>query len=561
VTDSGGAPEPVRVPVLVVGAGPVGLALAGDLGWRGVASLVVERGDGSIFQPKMDMVGVRTMEFCRRWQIVDEVLASPYPLDYPQDNVYVTSVTGYELGREAVPSYAASPPLSQSPERRHRCPQDMFDPILRGFATSTQHVDYRYLTELVNIVARGQGLEASLREVQTGREHAVFADFIVGCDGAGSRVREIMDTAMSGKGSLTYTTNIIFRSAQLADLHDKGLPYRFIVVGPEGPWATIVAINGADRWRMSIIGDDQPRLLSQSEIDAAICRAVGTHFCYDILSVVPWVRRELVADRYRRGSIFIAGDAAHVMSPTGGFGMNTGIGDAVDLSWKIAAVLEGWGGSSLLDSYQEERRPVAIRNMTESSRNLARMLSPRLEPPGVELIADTPEGSRLRSDFGNQFTQIMKPEWHTVGVHLGYRYDDSSICIPDGSPAPPMETMTYAQTARPGARAPHCWMRDGRSTLDLFGREFVLLRLSRGAPTGATLATAADEAGVPLSIVNQEDPEIAAIYGRNLVLVRPDGHVAWRSDDDPAIPSEVIAIITGRAWRTDGRPRRRLPDA
>jgi 2-polyprenyl-6-methoxyphenol hydroxylase-like FAD-dependent oxidoreductase len=512
--------------------------------------MVVEQGDGSIYQPKMDMVGVRTMEFCRRWQIVNEVLASPYPLDYPQDNVYVTSVTGYELGREAVPSYASSPLLPQSPERRHRCPQDMFDPILRRFATSTRQVEYRSLNELVNIVECGQGVEASLREIQTGREYVVYADFIVGCDGATSRVRELMGTTMSGKGALTYTTNIIFRSAELARLHDKGLLYRFIAIGPEGPWATIVAINGADRWRMSIIGDDQPRQPSPAEIDKAIYRAVGTHFCYEILSVVPWVRRELVADRYRKGPIFIAGDAAHVMSPTGGFGMNTGIGDAVDLSWKLAAVLDGWGGSGLLDSYEEERRPVAIRNMTESSRNLARMLSARLEPPGAGLIAATPEGSRLRTDFGNEFTKIMKPEWHTLGVHLGYRYDDSSICIPDGSSAPPMETMTYVQTARPGARAPHCWLKDGRSTLDLFGRAFVLLRLGRGTATGASLATAANEAGVPLSIVDQEDPEIAAIYGRNLVLVRPDGHVAWRSDDDPSNPSELIAIITGRASRT-----------
>jgi 2-polyprenyl-6-methoxyphenol hydroxylase-like FAD-dependent oxidoreductase len=534
-----------RYPVLVVGAGPVGLALAGDLGWRGIGSAVIERGDGSIYQPKMDMVGVRTMEFCRRWGIVDWVEGSPYPRDYPQDNVYVTSVVGYELGREPVPSYATAKNPPQSPQRRHRCPQDMFDPILRRFAAASGRSDLRYLTELVEIDQHDDFVEARLRRVDTGEEEVVSADFLVGCDGASSRVREIMGTTMSGKGALTYTTNVIFRSAELPRLHDKGLVYRFIVIGPEGTWATLVAINGGDRWRLSIIGDDQPRTLDGAEIDAAVKRVVGTEFGYEILSVVPWVRKELVADQYSKGRLFIAGDAAHVMSPTGGFGMNTGIGDAVDLSWKLAAVLEGWGGRGLLDSYGPERRPVAVRNMTESSGNLARMLSPRLDPPGAVLSDPTPTGDRARSEFGERFSETMKREWHTVGAHLGYRYDESPICAYDGTQAPPMEIMTYEQTARPGARAPHVWLGDGFSTLDLFGRGFVLLRLGGDAPSAGGLMTAAEQAGVPVEVVSVPDLPVLEAYGRKLVLVRPDGHVAWRSDTEPADPGALVRCVTG----------------
>jgi 2-polyprenyl-6-methoxyphenol hydroxylase-like FAD-dependent oxidoreductase len=534
-----------RYPVVVVGAGPVGLALAGDLGWRGVDCLLIEKGDGSIFQPKMDMVGVRTMEFCRRWGIVDQVEGSPYPTNYPQDNVYVTSVVGYELGREPVPSYASATNPSQSPQRRHRCPQDMFDPILRRFATATPHVDLRYRVELLSIAEHDDHVEAVVRDSDTGREEPVSADYLVGCDGASSTVREITGTTMSGKGALTYTTNIIFRSAELSHLHDKGLLYRFIIIGPEGTWATIVAINGGDRWRMSIIGDEQPRSLDGPEIDAAIRRAVGVEFEYEVLSVVPWVRRELVADHYSTGRLFIAGDAAHVMSPTGGFGMNTGIGDAVDLSWKLAAVLDGWGDTGLLATYGPERRPVAARNMSESSGNLARMLSPRLDPPGHLLIDPTLDGDRFRAEFGRQFAQIMKREWHTIGIHLGYRYDGSEICVPDGTEAPPMETMTYEQIARPGARAPHVWLEDGRSTLDLFGRGFVLLRLGVAAPAGTSIAHAAEAAGVPLEVIRLTDPAAVEAYGRRLVLVRPDGHVAWRDDDEPDDAHFIVETVRG----------------
>jgi 2-polyprenyl-6-methoxyphenol hydroxylase-like FAD-dependent oxidoreductase len=534
-----------RTPVLIVGAGPVGLALVGELGWRGVACTLIEKTDGSIEQPKMDIVGPRTMEFCRRWGIADWVRDAPYPGDYPQDCVYVTSLDGYELGRERFPGRAQEKLPPQSPQKRERVPQDMFDPILQRFVRGFPRVRLSYRTELVAFAEAADGVTAQLRDAATGATREISADYLVGADGGASLVRERAGITMSGNPALTYTTNVMFRCADFPALHDKGRAYRFIFIGPQGTWLTIVAINGDDRFRMSIVGSADKVTHSEADIRAALRRAVGRDFDYEILSVMHWVRRELVADSYGTERVFIAGDAAHLMSPTGGFGMNTGIQDAVDLGWKLAAAVRGWAGSSLLRSYESERRPVAVRNVTEASSNLSRMLSTRRRLPPPEIFQAGPAGDAAREDYGRWFTATMRHEWFTIGIHLGYRYDGSPIIVPDGTPAPPLTTSSYVQNARPGARAPHAWLPDGRSTLDLFGRGFVLLRLGRDAPGGEGMARAAAEAGVPLDVIALDVADVSELYQRRLVLVRPDGHVAWRADQPPADPRALIELVRG----------------
>ncbi len=529
-------------PVLVVGAGPVGLALAGDLGWRGVRCLLIEQSDGSIYQPRMDLVGVRTMEFCRRWGLVPAVEGSPYPRDYPQDNIYLTSLTGYELGRERFPGIGQAPPPKQSPQRRERCPQNMFDPILRDFAASQPSVTMRYRTRLLSSTQDAERVTATVENADTGAREEISARYIVGCDGARSLVRETLGIRMKGNPVLTHTTNVIFRCPNLVSLHDKGKGYRHIFIGPEGTWATIVAINGRDQWRFSIIGGSDQREYTTDEIKAAIRRAVGRDFEFEILSVLPWVRRELVAETYRNGRGFITGDAAHVMSPTGGFGMNTGIQDAVDLSWKLTAMLEGWGGERLLDSYTTERQPIGTRNVTEASGNLRRMLSVKPHP---ELLDDTPQGAATREKVGREFTEIMSQEWHTLGVHLGYRYEGSPICWPDGTEAPPDDPRSYAPTTRPGHRAPHAWLADGHSTLDLFGRGFTLLGFGATAHDAAPLIDAARTRKVSLTFATIDEPQVAPLYERKFVLMRPDGHVAWRGDRMPDDPLRVVDLVRG----------------
>jgi 2-polyprenyl-6-methoxyphenol hydroxylase-like FAD-dependent oxidoreductase len=536
----------IRTPVLIVGAGPVGLALAGELGWRGVECLLIEKGDGSIYQPKMDLVGVRTMEFCRRWGIVPWVEATPYPRDYRQDNVYVASVTGWEFGRDRFPGMAEDKPPPQSPQHRERCPQDMFDPVLLRFARSFPQVSLRYHCELMSFAEDGDHVVATVADPRSGAQDTIEARYLVGCDGAASAVRQGLGIEMAGNPVLTYTTNAIFRCDNFLELHGKGQAYRYICIGPEGTYATIVAINGRDRFRMSIVGDEVKRSYDEDEVRALIVKAVGRPFEFEILTIVPWIRRELVANRYGKGRVTIAGDAAHLTSPTGGFGMNMGIQDAVDLGWKLEALLAGWGGPHLIPSYEIERRPVAIRNVREASGNLRRMLSPRTEKLRHEAFEPGPAGEAARAEFGRQYSELMRQEWFTLGVHLGYRYEGSPIVVPDGTAEPPDTLQTYEQTARPGHRAPHVWLAPGKSTLDLFGRGFVLLRFDPGAAT-EPLERAAHAAGVPLARADLDHAGAAALYARRLVLVRPDGHVAWRGDALPSDPKAIVETVRGAA--------------
>ncbi len=540
----------VDVPVLIVGGGPIGLALAGDLGFRGIASHLVERTDGVVHQPKMDLVGIRTMEYCRRWGIVPWVMDAGYNRDYPQDCAWVTSLNGYEFGREyfASPRQEAGPP--QSPQKRERCPQNFFDPVLKKFAERSTLTTFGYQTELVAFEERADHVVATLRDIVSGEERVVRARYMVGCDGGASVVRDRLGIKMSGEATLTFTTNVVFRCDGLEQLHPLKPAYRYIFIGPDGTWATLVAINGRDQWRFSLVGDTTRRTPDEAEVRKAIHRAVGREFDFEILSMLPWVRRQLVADSYGSQRVFLAGDSAHLTSPTGGFGMNTGIQDAVNLSWKLAGALDGWGGPDLLRSYEVEQRPVAIRNVTEATENLKRMLSPRVLSPDPLIFEQGEQAERARAEFGDQYTELMRREWFSIGIHLGYVYENSPIVVPDGTP-PPVDTVsTYEQTARPGSRAPHIWLAPDRSILDEFGRDFVLLRFGDDAPDPTAFTQAATERGLPLHIVAIADEAARTLYDALLVLVRPDGQVAWRSDTLPADVGAILDVVRGFADRS-----------
>jgi 2-polyprenyl-6-methoxyphenol hydroxylase-like FAD-dependent oxidoreductase len=535
----------MKTPVLIVGAGPVGLATAGELGWQGIPCLQIEKADGAVSQPKMDLIHVRTMEICRRWGIVEQVENAGYNRDYPQDCAWVTALCGgHELGRERFPPCRVEPLPPQSPQKRERCPQNFFDPVLARFVRSFPHIEQRYHCELVDFVEHDDGITATVAD-PAGRQSTIEAQYLVACDGAGSMIRQALGITLSGNSVLTYTTNAIFRCPGLEQLHAIEPAYRYIFIGPEGTWSTIVAIDGRDHWRFSFVGSREPAQLDETAMRRAIERAVGRAFDFEILSIMPWTRRELVADRYGSKRLFLVGDSAHQLSPTGAFGMNTGIQEAVDIGWKLAASLQGWGGAALLGSYGMERQPIAARNVHEAAGNLDRMLSPRTQAPPPEIFQPGPDGDRARKIFGDHYTEIMKREWFTIGIQLGYRYENSPICVPDGTPAPPDEPGSYEQTARPGHRAPHVWLAAGRSTLDLFGRGFVLLRLGSDPPSAEPLMRAAATAKVPISLVELTAPEVLRAYQRRLVLVRPDGHVAWRADTPPSDPERVIDVVRG----------------
>jgi 2-polyprenyl-6-methoxyphenol hydroxylase-like FAD-dependent oxidoreductase len=530
------------IPVLIVGGGPVGLALAVDLGWRGVPCLLVEQGDGEIVDAKMFATGIRTVEFCRRWGIAGQVKNWGFPRDFPFDNVFVTSLTGHEIGRIAMPSIAQTKPFECSPEQFAHCPQFVFDPILARAAKSHPSVTLRHRCALMTFHEEDDCVVAELHDAASGKREQVRARYMVACDGFSSSVRKALGIAMRGAAFINRSVNIMLRTPDLSAIHDKGNAGRYVLIGPEGPWASLTPAD-AERWRLMIHGEEEDEPLN---IDAAaeVRRAAGCNFDFEILSVGHWVRRRMVADSYARGRVFLAGDAVHVMPPNGGLGMNTGVGDAADLGWKLAAMHHGWGGAHLLDSYEAERRPVGIRQCDEAMRNFERY-GGRRAVPGV--LDETPEGAKVRAELGARLASGNRMAWENpLHTHLGYRYEGSPICVPDGpAPAEPEDSRSYRQSSHPGGRAPHAFLAGGRSTLDLFGRGFTLMRLGPDAPDAAALAYAATRRGMPLEIATLAYPGIAALYERKLVLVRPDGHVAWRGDALPAEPQNLVDRVRG----------------
>jgi 2-polyprenyl-6-methoxyphenol hydroxylase-like FAD-dependent oxidoreductase len=534
---------PNDIPVLIAGGGPVGLALALDLGWRGVPCLVVEQGDGQVVDAKMFATGIRTVEFCRRWGLADQVRHWGFPDDFPFDNVFTTGLKGHEVGRIPMPAPKDIAGFPQSPENFAHCPQFVFDPILSAAARRYPAVTLRYRCRLSSFEDTGEAVLATLHDEATGAEEEIRAGWLIGCDGFASTVRKALGFAMEGNALINRSINVMFRAPALWEHHDKGKAGRYVMIGEEGTWASLTPADGVDLWRLMIHGEPD---LDPETVDAAaeLRRALGEGVPFEIVKVGHWVRRRMVATHYGRGRVWIAGDAAHVMPPNGGLGMNTGIGDAVDLGWKLAALHQGWGGPHLLASYEAERRPVGIRQCDEAMDNFERYGSRKATPHVTE---ETAEGEAVRSAIGRRLATANAQAWENpLNTHLGYRYEGSPIVVPDGAlPPEPEDHRLYEPSSHPGCRAPHAWLADGRSTLDLFGRGFVLLRLGAAAPGAGPLEDAARQRGVPLEVVALAEPEIATLYERALVLVRPDGHVAWRGDVVPPDPLALVDTVRG----------------
>jgi 2-polyprenyl-6-methoxyphenol hydroxylase-like FAD-dependent oxidoreductase len=525
------------LPVLIAGAGPVGLALAIELGRLGIGCMVVEKRDGTVPVPKMSQVSARNMEFCRRWGIADTVRRAGWPAHLPGDVVYQRSFLGPELARLRIPAYAAPDRLPFTPESPCHCPQIFFDPILAAHAKTLAPVCLRYRIGLESFSQDESAVHAVLRDGETGATETVTARYLVGCDGPGGVVRDALGIGLGGLGVVAHSINIFFRSAEMAALHDKGWARFHRSIDETGCWSEMIAIDGKELWRLSIFDDPSP----EPDAEGYLLRLFGAPFPHEIINVQCWERRDYVAERYGDGRVFIAGDAAHQNSPTGGYGMHTGVEDAMNLAWKLAAMIEGWGGPRLLGSYEAERRPVALRNVrlaTEAFRAITSL-------PAVDAVAAT----RATAGEADPAVELLRNSIAALSgseyLKFQYAYEGSPICIPDGTPPPPAGEMSYTPSTRPGSRAPHAWIGAGRSTLDLFGTGFTLLRLGDAPPETSPLSAAAEDRGVPLTEVTLADPAIVSAYEAPLVLVRPDGHVAWRGQDCPDDPVQVIDRIRG----------------
>jgi 2-polyprenyl-6-methoxyphenol hydroxylase-like FAD-dependent oxidoreductase len=536
------------IPVLIVGGGPIGLALAAELGFQGIACELVEQGDGVVKTPKMNEVNTRTMEFCRRWGIADAVLDTPFPPDWPKDVVFVTSLGGYELGRVKRPPRHVRA-SEHSPEYTQTCSQHWFDPILQRFARSFPAVRLRYRCRLESFAETAGGVTASLVDEASGAREIVAARYLVGCDGAGSIVRRALGIALDGEGLLGHAVNMFFRAPGLLDLCGKAPGTFFIPVDRGGVWANLRIIDPrAALWRLMVNETGAGVAAERVDKDAYLKRGLGRGLAVEWVDVNVWRRQSVVAASYGGPRVFLAGDAVHQVSPTGALGMNTGLADAVDLGWKLAATLQGWGGPRLLASYDAERRPVGQRAVARATSFHAAQTG---WGGGLDRLAEESDaGDALRRRIGAQLVEEVGREFRTMGMQLGYRYNGSPICIEDETPEPADDPETYVPSARPGMRAPHLWLNDGRSILDLFGRSFTLLRLGPDAPDASGLQRLTAERGMPLSIAAVDDEAALALYERRLVLVRPDGHVAWRGDELPDDAAAVFDRARGATPRT-----------
>ncbi|MDX6422505.1 MAG: hypothetical protein QOG28_7125 [Trebonia sp.] len=537
----------LETPVLIVGGGPVGLTLALDLAIRGVRSTLVERDAGTAAEllAKAGTLNERTMEYCRRLGVSDAIASVGFPDDHPRDTVYCTALNGFVLGRDYRPSTSDRAPAPESPEILRKCPQFLFDPLLAKAVQDRGMTQIMYGTSWLTVTQDADGVTSTLAVGPDGQDIAVRSKYLVGCDGAGSAIRRGVGIGFDGK-QLDYSVSAMIEVEHLEQYHPLGRAERYMFIGTEGTWANLTAVDGRTLWRLTLVGSEERLAPERLDFDAIMRRAMGNdRGDWKVRRVMPWRRSQFTADRFTEGRILLAGDAAHTTSPTGGHGLNTGIGDVSDLGWMLDALLGGWGGHQLLAAYNAERRPVAIRNGSSSTKNYGAWV----QAVGRDLVLDdTPEGEAQRRAVGEQMNAMLANEWHSFGVAMGYRYDTSPIVIPDGTPPTPDEPGDYVQTARPGHRAPHAWLADGRSTIDLFADGFTLLRLGFAGDLTPLIAAAADR-GVPLRVIDLDDPAIARLYERQLVLVRPDGMVAWRAD---SLPGDVAALVATAAGNGAG---------
>ncbi len=528
--------------VLVVGAGPVGLAAAIELGHRGVRCRVIERNDRVGYAPRAKTTNLRTREHMRRWGIAGTLAAaSPFGIDYPNNVIFATRLSGHLLHRFENALWCRPGRHPYYSEHSQWIPQYIVEEVMRAHAVTLPGVAITFGRELLDFEQDAEGVRARVRDVQGGAVETVTSRYLIGADGSRSGVREAIGASMHGARNLSRNYNIVFRAPGLAEAHGLGPAIMYWLVNAEQP-CVVGPMDRGDKWFFMPTNVRAERKLTDFESAQLIARSIGIQRDFEVLSSDEWTASRLIADRYRDGRVFLAGDACHLHPPFGGYGMNMGVADAVDLGWKIAATLQGWGGADLLASYEPERRPVHEFVMDEAVANHA-ALSNHFLVPGLE--ADDEAGARLRAEAAEKIRTTKVREFDTLGVTLGYRYVDSPIIVPDGSAPPQQHFRDYVPSAHPGCRAPHAWLDDGSSLFDHFGWGFALLAApdADAGDVGAMEAAAA-RARIPFTTVRLT-ADIAARYAARYTLVRPDQHVGWRGDRVPEAPGALLARLTG----------------
>jgi len=522
---------------LIVGGGPVGLAAAIELSWRGVPAILVTENLETSRHPKCNNTNARSMEHFRRLGIASEIRAGQLPSELPRASAYVTRFCGHEFGRMNRP-WSDWP----TPELPCNISQMALEKILLGCAERMNPGNIHFGCRLESFHVEDEGVRASILST-AGEQHQIRARCLLGIDGAASTVRRALGFSMLGEdgrqarafmGGTMLSWYIRVPSLIAAS---KRPPTHMTWIINSDLRAMMYAQDGRETW---VVHYQVPRDIDWRKVDVtATLRAIfGADIPFELISGGPWTGGlALVAEHYQSGPVFLAGDSAHLFTPLGGLGMNTGIGDVMNLGWKIAAVHQGWAGPHLLASYEIERRPIGERN-TKLGVRCTRVMDRWTPPPDAE--DDTESGAAARKEFGLRIMADDRPQYLTVGIQLGERYEDSPLISRDGTPRPPDSWDVYTPSDRPGGRAPHFEILPGRPAYDECGPGFTLLALA--SPDGEppelqAFSAAAAHRKVPLKVVRGVAP--TGLYAKKFALLRPDCHIAWRGDK----VSDPIGII------------------
>ena len=532
--------------VAIVGAGPSGMMLAIELGLRQIPCVLLDKLSDPPKFPKANATSARTMEHYRRRGFAHEIRTLGLEATHPQDVLYCTRLSGYELARFRMPTREEARLRTHfgdlgehawpTPELPQRAQQMYIEPVLRKQVAKYPTVTTFYGWEVTEVSDQSAHARLAAKQLQSDQATTIQARFIVGCDGPRSLVRHAMGAQFEGASQEQrdffggQMLSIHFRSPDLYD-HLKHGPlkrraWQSWLVNPELR-GILVAVNGVDLFNMGIQlkAGQSPDDVNLPWIFDTLTGVSPTPFSYHILHVGTWTAGyTLVCDKYREGRMFIAGDAAHLFTPTGGMGYNTSVDDAVNLGWKLAAVCRGWAPESLLNTYFTERQPIAHRN-TSFARRMAQSIG--LVPIDAQIESAGSLGDEKRHHLGAALLLHAQTEFNIPGLQLGLRYE-SDIIAKENTPPPPDEPNVYVPSGYPGARAPHLPTQEQASSLlDLFGQEFTLLVLSTLAPLEDWVHTA-QQLGIPFKLLSHPEPEARKLYGADLVLIRPDHHVAWR---------------------------------
>jgi 2-polyprenyl-6-methoxyphenol hydroxylase-like FAD-dependent oxidoreductase len=531
--------------VLIVGAGPTGLTLAIDLGRRGVRCTLLEQKEQPAFLPKMERANARSMEIYRRMSLAEKIRAAGLRADCPMDVYIVLALTEPPLLHLAYPSVVQARAIAGATndgtlplEPYQLISQYTLEPLLKSVAETLSAVTVRFGWEFVSLRQDSNGITARIRSVK-GEVQEIRGAYLVGCDGGASVVRKELGIALSGEGNLLELRQALFRCDELFERlpigKGPGHARHYHVADDK---ATFLIMQDSTRhWTLHSMLDNDAAMKTAFE------RTVGIPVKYEMLSCAPWRQNLLLADRYGEGRVFLAGDAVHLVIPTGGLGMNSGVGDAIDLSWKLAATLAGWGGPNLLKSYEIERRQVGERNVGASRyATIGRRKWRAMWRPNI--AEDSPAGAETRRSLTVVADIEQRKSNEMIGAELGYRYVDSPvICnVPGG---PEHLFREYQPTTWPGARLPHVWVDDGMPMQDRIPDGYTILKLGGTKADARGLEADIRARGAPVTVLEIPDAVAREVYERDLILVRPDLHVVWRGNAAPDDPAKVAAIATG----------------